>query len=199
MKKETTNTTEPTIPVGGYDGNQPTIRFCGLVWTRSDYGEYDATIGRHKVMLRAIPNAGPITVELYWVPDAVGSQIQREAHGLAAVTHKVTSHAAEANIPLVFKKEYGEAEVVWPGEKRADAPEDEDALVKRTIAAFESVGVNVPAEAIRHNIRAWSADLKSGYRAQSIHLFSPCGCNNLAFRSSPLRDEWADWQTTYTA
>lgn len=42
--------------------------------------------------------------------------------------------------------------------------------------------------------RALAADLRAFERR-----CEQGGCNDLAFRASPLRAEWADWQTTYTA
>lgn len=53
-------------------------------------------------------------------------------------------------------------------------------------------------EAVLHNFRAWSGDLKSGFRddRNGYHLFTPCGCNPLSFRATSLEPE-LDWQKTY--
>ncbi len=66
---------------------------------------------------------------------------------------------------------------------------------------FARHGYNVTEDAIRHNFEAWKEDFKSGYRDEKngYHLFTPCGCNPLAFRLSTLDEDYEDWQETYRA
>lgn len=63
---------------------------------------------------------------------------------------------------------------------------------------FKEHGFDVSLRALRHNYYSWLADLKSGYRGKSYHLFSPCGCNPLSFRATTLHRKCKDWQTTYS-
>jgi len=65
---------------------------------------------------------------------------------------------------------------------------------------FRDNGYNVTEEALRHNYDAWEIDSKSGYRDEEngYHLFTPCGCNPLAFRLTTLHPFSEDWQITYT-
>lgn len=64
---------------------------------------------------------------------------------------------------------------------------------------FFDKGYKVTKEAIIHQLSAWNADLKSGYRDEEngYHLFSPCGCNPLSIRLSSLHPLCEDWQITY--
>lgn len=74
-----------------------------------------------------------------------------------------------------------------------------EAQVMQLVRDFKKNGFNVTARAIYHNMSAWSADMKSGYRddTNGYHLFTPCGCNPLSFRASSLHELCEDWQTTY--
>lgn len=64
---------------------------------------------------------------------------------------------------------------------------------------FAENGFNVTIHALKHNYQAWLCDMKSGYRDEknNYHLFSPCGCNPLSFRTSTLHYQCEDWQQTY--
>lgn len=77
------------------------------------------------------------------------------------------------------------------------APESDEEIAE-LCEEFAAAGFKVTPEAIAHNVSAWKSDLKSGYRGEDYHLFSPCGCNDLSLRAEPLIDG-ADWQTTYMA
>lgn len=81
---------------------------------------------------------------------------------------------------------------------RFDAPPFSQKLIRAIIAEFREHGFNVTREAVLHNFRAWSGDLKSGFRDEKngYHLFTPCGCNPLSFRATSLEPE-LDWQETY--
>ncbi len=71
--------------------------------------------------------------------------------------------------------------------------------VMNLVRDFHKNGFNVTARAIYHNMSAWCADMKSGYRDEKngYHLFTPCGCNQLSFRATSLHKLCEDWQTTY--
>lgn len=64
----------------------------------------------------------------------------------------------------------------------------------------DNCGITVSPEAIEHNFNAWVRDLKSGYRdeANGLHVFTPCGCNDLSFSCSELHPTAEDYQKTYT-
>lgn len=81
---------------------------------------------------------------------------------------------------------------------RFDAPPLSQKLIRAILAEFREHGFNVTREALLHNFRAWSGDLKSGFRddRNGYHLFTPCGCNPLSFRATSLEPE-LDWQKTY--
>lgn len=64
---------------------------------------------------------------------------------------------------------------------------------------FRAKGFDVSAKAILHNYHAWRSDFKSGYRGRGYHLFTPCGCNPLAFRATTLHKSCRRWQDTYIA
>lgn len=64
---------------------------------------------------------------------------------------------------------------------------------------FRAKGFNVSSKAILHNYHAWRSDFKSGYRGRGYHLFTPCGCNPLAFRATTLHKSCSSWQDTYIA
>ena len=74
----------------------------------------------------------------------------------------------------------------------------DEAEIAELCEEFAAAGFNVTPEAIAHNVSAWKADMKSGYRGKDFFLFTPCGCNDLSLRAKPLQDG-ADWQTTYMA
>jgi hypothetical protein len=71
--------------------------------------------------------------------------------------------------------------------------------IDKIVKFFKEKGYNVQSSAVEHNLSAWFADEKSGYRDEKngYHLFSPCGCNALSIRLSTLHPLCEDWQTTY--
>lgn len=82
------------------------------------------------------------------------------------------------------------------------AIDNPDELIRRLnvpaiVKEFADHGLTVSRDAVLHNFTAWLGDFKSGYRGRETHLFTPCGCNPLAFRASELYAACSDWQTTY--
>lgn len=75
---------------------------------------------------------------------------------------------------------------------------ESDEEIAELCEEFAAAGFNVTPEAIAHNVSAWKADLKSGFRGEDFFLYTSCGCNPLCLRASKLIDG-ADWQTTYMA
>ena len=71
--------------------------------------------------------------------------------------------------------------------------------INEIVKYFKEKGYNVSHYAIEHNILAWFADEKSGYRDETngYHLFTPCGCNPLSIRLTTLHPLCEDWQQTY--
>lgn len=148
-----------------------------------------ARVGEH---IRSLADA-------FGVRDWPAEQVARLADLALARQAYEQSCAADADgRPQTFVRD-GEVVVAW-GEGSAKRL-DVQTIVYRTLKAFDAVGWTVSAGAIRHNLGAWRADLKSGFRDESsgVHLFTPCGCNPFKLTASRLRPEWADWQTTYTA
>lgn len=74
-----------------------------------------------------------------------------------------------------------------------------DAVAVVAVKFFKEHGFNVDAEGIIHNVKAWERDYKSGWldEANSVFLFSPCGCNPLRINASEFVGE--SWQETYIA
>lgn len=71
--------------------------------------------------------------------------------------------------------------------------------VEAIISEFAAHGFSVSKAAIMHNYKAWNADMKSGYRCRNCHLFTPCGCNDLSFTATELRETRSKAQITYVA
>lgn len=179
-----------TLPVPGYDGKQLQIELEGFVWKFGSVGEYSTMIGSRRFLLRATPGAGPENPALYRI--GVTNRKTKIAHGVCGIMLEIQKQAGLQRIPLVYHKD-GEIQIAWTAPDRLS----DDEIVERTVAAFAAEGFAVEPAAVRHNLDAWHGDLKSGFRGEKFHLFTPCGCNPLSFRASPIRDEHRDWQTTY--
>lgn len=201
-------TISETIKAEGFtDKDAEKLYLEGLEWTReqepkSASGEcgWTTRIGGRTLELRGIPveDRGIACPTLFLVPDSPEPVCRRLARGAAAVVVKISEEADRARVPLVFRNtETEDPEIVWGDEsgRKLDAAE----IVSRTSEAFRSLGFTVSDEAIRHNLDAWRADLKSGFRDEKngVHLFSPCGCNPLRFWISRLSEECAGYQNTY--
>ena len=65
----------------------------------------------------------------------------------------------------------------------------ESAFLPKIIAIFQEHGIEVTASELMHNYNAWSMDFKSQVvTASGYSLFSACGCNDLYFFASPVKD-----------
>lgn len=90
---------------------------------------------------------------------------------------------------VTVENDYREYEVFPEGfDDRFTAPPMTGKRIRAIIDEFREHGFNVTRDAIIHNFKAWSDDLKSGFRdeANGYHLFSPCGCNPLRFSATSL-------------
>ena len=54
-------------------------------------------------------------------------------------------------------------------------------IIDEIIKEAASWGFAVSEEALRHNFASWKADLKSNHVSEEVSVFTPCGCNQLAF------------------
>ena len=73
-----------------------------------------------------------------------------------------------------------------------------EATIDDIVSYFREHGYKVTRKAIKHNLKAYFMDMKSGYRDEinNYHIFTPCSCNPLSFRLTSLNRN-TDWQTTY--
>lgn len=100
-----------------------------------------------------------------------------------------------------FQANGGDVKLCFPYEL-CDSPQyerEDDFNPQDVVDFFAEHGYKVTLDAIKHNLLAWGADLKSGYRDEinGYHIFTPCGCNPLRFSLSTLHPSQTSWQTTY--